>query len=227
MAINLSNVCFSYPEQANVPILNIPAWSLGEGEDAFIYGPSGGGKSTLLGLLSGVLSATQGKVTVLGQALNNMSPRQRDKFRANHIGYVFQQFNLIPYLDAIDNIRLASYFAKSNRSLDNDIQTLLTTLNFPEQDWNKPVRNLSIGQQQRIAIARALINKPQILIADEPTSSLDQANRDNFMSLLMTIVKQHKITLLFVSHDMSLSHYFSRVESLNEINQLEPTSCVN
>lgn len=227
MAINLSNVCFSYPEQANVPILNIPAWSLGEGEDAFIYGPSGGGKSTLLGLLSGVLSATQGKVTVLGQALNNMSPRQRDKFRANHIGYVFQQFNLIPYLDAIDNIRLASYFAKSNRSLDNDIQTLLTTLNFPEQDWNKPVRNLSIGQQQRIAIARALINKPQILIADEPTSSLDQANRDNFMSLLMSIVKQHKITLLFVSHDMSLSHYFSRVESLNEINQLEPTSCVN
>ena len=227
MAINLSNVCFSYPEQANVPILNIPAWSLGEGEDAFIYGPSGGGKSTLLGLLSGVLSATQGKVTVLGQALNNMSPRQRDKFRANHIGYVFQQFNLIPYLDAIDNIRLASYFAKSNRSLDNDIQTLLTTLNFPEQDWNKPVRNLSIGQQQRIAIARALINKPQILIADEPTSSLDQANRDNFMSLLMSIVKQHKITLLFVSHDMSLSHYFSRVESLNEINQLEPTTCVN
>ncbi len=227
MAINLSNVCFNYPEQANVPILNIPAWSLGEGEDAFIYGPSGGGKSTLLGLLSGVLSATQGKVTVLGQALNNMSPRQRDKFRANHIGYVFQQFNLIPYLDAIDNIRLASYFAKSNRSLDNDIQTLLTTLNFPEQDWNKPVRNLSIGQQQRIAIARALINKPQILIADEPTSSLDQANRDNFMSLLMSIVKQHKITLLFVSHDMSLSHYFSRVESLNEINQLEPTSCVN
>ncbi|WP_448248770.1 ABC transporter ATP-binding protein [Thalassotalea agariperforans] len=227
MAINLSNVCFSYPEQANVPILNIPTWSLGEGEDAFIYGPSGGGKSTLLGLLSGVLSATQGKVTVLGQALNNMSPRQRDKFRANHIGYVFQKFNLIPYLDAIDNIRLASYFAKSNRSLDNDIQTLLTTLNFPEQDWNKPVRNLSIGQQQRIAIARALINKPQILIADEPTSSLDQANRDNFMSLLMTIVKQHKITLLFVSHDMSLSHYFSRVESLNEINQLEPTSCVN
>lgn len=227
MAINLSNVCFSYPEQANVPILNIPAWSLGEGEDAFIYGPSGGGKSTLLGLLSGILSATQGKVTVLGQALNNMSPRQRDKFRANHIGYVFQQFNLIPYLDAIDNIRLASYFAKSNRSLDNDIQTLLTTLNFPEQDWNKPVRNLSIGQQQRIAIARALINKPQILIADEPTSSLDQANRDNFMSLLMSIVKDHKITLLFVSHDMSLSHYFSRVESLNEINQLEPTPCVN
>ena len=227
MAINLSNVCFSYPEQANVPILNIPTWSLGEGEDAFIYGPSGGGKSTLLGLLSGVLSATQGKVTVLGQALNNMSPRQRDKFRANHIGYVFQQFNLIPYLDAIDNIRLASYFAKSNRSLDNDIQTLLTTLNFPEQDWNKPVRNLSIGQQQRIAIARALINKPQILIADEPTSSLDQANRDNFMSLLMSIVKQHKITLLFVSHDMSLSHYFSRVESLNEINQLEPSTCVN
>lgn len=227
MAINLSNVCFSYPEQPDIPILNIPSWSLGANEDVFIHGPSGGGKSTLLGLLSGVLTTKQGSITILEQPLHKMSPRQRDKFRANHIGYVFQQFNLIPYLDAIDNIRLASYFAKSTRSINHDIKALLTTLNFPEQDWKKPVRHLSIGQQQRIAIARALINKPAILIADEPTSSLDQANRDTFMTLLMSLVKSNNITLLFVSHDLSLAHYFSRVESLNEINQLEPKACVN
>jgi putative ABC transport system ATP-binding protein len=222
MAINLSNIYFTYPEHPNLPILNIPSWSLAQGEQAFIFGPSGGGKSTLLGLLSGLLSANEGSINILGQHLNKMSNRQRDKFRANHIGYVFQQFNLIPYLDAIDNIRLASYFAQSTSlaSLNKEIKALLTTLNMPEKDWSKPVRNLSIGQQQRIAIARALINKPALLIADEPTSSLDQANRDKFMTLLMSIVKSSGITLLFVSHDMSLSRYFSRVESLSDINHL-------
>lgn len=223
MAINLSNVRFSYPEQASLPVLNIPSWSLAGGEHAFIFGPSGGGKSTLLGLLSGLLSAHEGSISILGQPLNKMTNRQRDKFRANHIGYVFQQFNLIPYLDAIDNIRLASYFSKStsSASLSKDIKALLTALNLPEKNWNKPVRNLSIGQQQRIAIARALINKPALLIADEPTSSLDQESSDKFMTLLMSIVKNSDITLLFVSHDMSLSHYFSRVESLNDINAVE------
>lgn len=222
MAIHLSNLIFSYPEQSKVPVLNIPSWSLASGEHTFIYGPSGGGKSTLLGLLSGILSASHGSINILGQSLEKMTNRQRDTFRANHIGYVFQQFNLIPYLDAIDNIRLASYFSKStsSSSLNQEIKTLLTTLNMPEQLWKKPVRSLSIGQQQRIAIARALINKPALLIADEPTSSLDQENRDAFMTLLMSIVKANDITLLFVSHDMSLSHYFNRVESLNTINKL-------
>ena len=91
-------------------------------------------------------------------------------------------------------------------------------MNISVDEWSEPARNLSIGQQQRIAIARALINKPQLLIADEPTSSLDQVNRDIFMSLLMSIVKEHKITLLLVSHDMSLSTHFNSVVSLNEIN---------
>lgn len=223
MAINLTDICFSYPEQPDVPILKIPSWSLPTGENTLIYGSSGSGKSTLLNILNGLLSVSTGSVEVLGQSLEQMTNRQRDKFRANNIGYVFQQFNLIPYLDAIDNVRLASYFSNSisKSSLDAEIETLLNTLNMPEKDWKKPVRQLSIGQQQRIAIARALINKPTLLIADEPTSSLDQTNRDSFMTLLMSIVKKHEITLLFVSHDMSLSHYFNRVESLNDINRVE------
>ena len=222
MAINLSNVYFSYPEQSKVPIINITAWSITTGEHVFIYGPSGGGKSTLLGLLSGILSANKGEVNIHGQRLDKMTNRQRDKFRAQNIGYVFQQFNLIPYLDAIDNIQLAQHFAQSTSkaSLHKEIKALLTRLNLPEKDWYKPVRTLSIGQQQRIAIARALINKPTLLIADEPTSSLDHNNRDNFMTLLISIVKDNGITLLFVSHDMSLSHYFNRVESFNNINEI-------
>ncbi len=223
MLINLANLRFSYPEQPNLLVLDIPSWSLSSGEHTLIHGLSGSGKSTLLNILNGLLSVVSGHVTVLGQDIDQMTNRQRDTFRANNVGYVFQQFNLIPYLDAIDNIQLASYFSKSvsKASLSKEIKILLQTLNIPEKDWSKPIRKLSIGQQQRIAIARALINKPTLLIADEPTSSLDQENSDAFMQLLMSIVDKHEITLLFVSHDISLSHYFTRVESLSDINQVE------
>ncbi len=221
MTIELSNVIFYYPQAQHYPVLEIPSWSLLKGEQVFLHGPSGGGKSTLLNLLSGLLPASEGHVTILGQRLHQMSNRQRDRFRANHIGYVFQQFNLIPYLNAIDNIRLASQFSQRRKcvSLDKEIRQLLTNLNMAQKDWKSAVRNLSIGQQQRIAIARALINKPQLLIADEPTSSLDPANRDAFMLLLMSMVEANDISLLFVSHDLSLSDYFSRVEALSDINR--------
>ena len=220
MSIVLSDVTFHYPKQTSA-VLNICAWSLAKAEQAFIYGPSGCGKSTLLGVLSGILPVSSGQLTMLDQRIDGMNSRQRNRFRANNIGYVFQQFNLIPYLSAIENIRLASYFANklSNHQLSNDINTLLTTLNMPSQDWGVPVSQLSLGQQQRVAIARALINKPSVLIADEPTSSLDHANRDAFMALLMSIVAENNLSLLFVSHDMSLSQYFKRVEALSDINQ--------
>jgi len=219
MAIDLRNVQFSYPEASDKIVLNIPHWSVSPGEQVFVYGPSGGGKSTLLNLLSGMLKIHHGKVSVLGERLDQMSNRQLDKFRANHIGYVFQQFNLIPYLGAIDNIQLATHFSAGKRqALVNEIRELLSTLSISSADWHKPTARLSIGQQQRIAIARALINNPKLLIADEPSSSLDQQNRDNFMSLLMSLADNHKITLLFVSHDMSLSQYFGRVEALSDIN---------
>lgn len=225
-AIDISNVRFYYPGQRDTPVLDIPSWSLSAGESVFIHGSSGSGKTTLLSLLSGLLPVSAGHLHILGQHLDGMSNRQRDQFRANHIGYVFQQFNLIPYLDAINNIRLASQFSQRKKtvSLQHDIKTLLSALNITELDWKKPARYLSIGQQQRIAIARALINKPQLLIADEPTSSLDQQNRDAFMTLLMSMVAEHDMTLLFVSHDLSLSHYFSRVEALSDINHSKVTA---
>ncbi|MBV1959963.1 MAG: ATP-binding cassette domain-containing protein [Pseudomonadales bacterium] len=223
MAVDLTNVRFHYPEQPNQPVLNIPSWSLSGGEQVFIHGPSGGGKSTLLNLLSGLLMPDKGQVSILGQRLDQMKSRQRDRFRANHIGYMFQQFNLISYLNALDNILLASQFSQRKKTpvLHDEIKNLLTVLNISENDWCKPARNLSIGQQQRVAIARALINKPQLLIADEPTSSLDPINKEAFMELLMSVVSENSIALVFVSHDLSLSKNFNRVESLSDINRLE------
>ena len=154
MAIDLTNVRFHYPDQSNQTVLNIPSWSLPVGEQVFIHGPSGGGKSTLLNLLSGLLMPGEGQVSILGQRLDQMTSRQRDRFRAGHIGYMFQQFNLISYLNAFDNILLASQFSqqKNMRVLHGEIKKLLTVLNISENDWYTPARNLSIGQQQRVAL---------------------------------------------------------------------------
>lgn len=225
MTIKLANIRFHYPEQPDHTVLNIPQWSLNSADQVFVHGPSGEGKSTLLSLISGIQTANDGDVTVLGQCLNTMSNRQRDHFRAENIGYVFQQFNLMPYLNAIDNVLLAARFSPTKNAalVKDEITTLFNGLNIAEKDWSRSTRELSIGQQQRVAIARALINKPQLLIADEPTSSLDQANKDAFMQLLMPMVSKNKMTLLFVSHDQSLSSYFEKVESLSDFNRNEGT----
>ena len=223
MAIDFANIRFSYPGRPDRPVLNIPSWCVTTAEQVFVCGPSGGGKSTLLGLLSGLLQPVEGELTVLNQRLDLMTDRQRDRFRAAHIGYVFQQFNLMPYLSAMDNVLLATRFSssKGKSALKNEIKTLFSTLNIDETLWYTAASQLSVGQQQRVAIARALINKPQLLIADEPTSSLDQANRDAFMALLMSTVAENQMTLIFVSHDLSLSGYFSQVQQLSDFNQLE------
>ncbi len=227
MTIQLRNVRFAYPDTPSNTILDIPQWSVPQGEKLFVHGPSGCGKSTLLGLLSGMLAAQQGEIEVLDQRLDQLKASKRDRFRANAIGYVFQQFNLIPYLNATENIQLAHFFSRSDQTTNTDIDgtegidsaALLTELGIQREDQQKPASMLSIGQQQRVAIARAMINRPQLLIADEPTSSLDEQNRDNFMALLMALVEKYNITLLFVSHDLSLAHYFDRVEALAEINR--------
>ncbi len=221
MLIDLQDLHFSYSQCAEKPILNIKHWQVQKQQHTFLHGPSGSGKSTLLNILSGVLSGYQGEVNVLGQSLSALSQRQRDHFRATNIGYVFQQFNLIPFLSAQENIQLATQFSQQTQrqaSLKH-IRQLLSDLNIHSNDSQKPVSRLSIGQQQRVAIARALINQPELLIADEPSSSLDTDNRDQFMSMLMERVAITDTTLLFVSHDQSLAKYFSQVQSLPEINK--------
>ncbi len=220
MTIELKNVCFKYPQSPESTVINIKSWAVNQYERIFLHGPSGCGKSTLLNLLSGILRPSSGEILVLSKRLDLMTNRQLDRFRANHIGYIFQQFNLVPYLNAIDNIRLANQFSKKARGslLQENIVNLLSTLGIEDSDYCKPTEQLSIGQQQRTAIARAMINEPEILIADEPTSSLDKMNRDVFMSELHQMVSETKTTLIFVSHDLSLSDGFDRIDPLSDIN---------
>jgi putative ABC transport system ATP-binding protein len=218
MAVQLTGIRFSFGDDHQRPLLEIDHWAVQRGEKVLIHGPSGVGKSTLMNILSGLLTCDTGEVSVLGQRLDQMSVRQRDQFRADNIGCVFQRFNLIPYLNAIDNIGLANTFsAGGNGRWREEAAALLTALTVHEDSWAKPTSNLSMGQQQRVAIARALINSPEILIADEPTSSLDSENRDNFLSLLMGLIKERDMTLIFVSHDMTLAKYFTRLDALPDI----------
>ena len=220
--IKLENVKFNYNGGSSSPILNIPSWQVDESEHVFVVGNSGSGKSTLLGLLCGLLQADSGVTEVLGNSLHELSLRKRDQFRAANIGYVAQSFNLIPYLSVVDNIKLAISFAAKQSTLadQQEIESLLNSVKLPSSHWFKPVNELSIGQQQRVAIARAIVNKPKLIIADEPTSSLDHSNRDSFIEMLMETSAQNQMTLVFVSHDLSLRQHFNRIDEMSDINLL-------
>lgn len=217
-AIDLKQCKFSY-KNSDKAVINIQDLVIASGEKVFLYGPSGHGKSTLLNLTAGVLKANSGEVMVLGHNLTKLSQTKRDHLRGEKIGYIFQIFNLIPYLSVKENITLPCIINKKRTAADFDLQAeeLIDSLGLREH-INKPVTDLSIGQQQRVACARALIGNPQMIIADEPTSSLDEKNTREFMELLMREQEKKKFTLLFVSHDERLKSYFTRSISLPEIN---------
>ena len=226
-AVELTDVRFAYsggPETLLIDTLRVE-----RGETVFLHGPSGSGKTTLLGLLAGVLVASRGSVRVLGTDLTTMGSGARDAFRARHLGYVFQMFNLIPYLSVQENILLPVRLDAGRRArLGNtplataareiagqlDIAGLLDT----------PVTRLSVGQQQRVAAARALIGAPELVIADEPTSALDADRREQFLELLFRSCERAGATLVFVSHDSALQPLFSRAVSLLDINRLAGTA---
>ena len=209
LAIQVDNLCHQYKQQ-NTPSIFIPTWQVNEGQQIFLHGDSGSGKSTLLNLLSGVLPATSGSIQILGQELTSMSNAQRDAFRAQNIGVVFQTFNLIPYLSVLDNIKLAVYLAKGKQSnLVPRVKQLINDLHLDKEIIHHSVNQLSIGQQQRVAIVRALINRPKLLLVDEPTSSLDSSARDAFLNILVKTSQQMETSMVFVSHDKSIEGYFT------------------
>ena len=221
-AIAIDSLQFSYGTGPRV--IEIPALDIARGSRVFLHGPSGCGKTTLLGILAGVLQATKGTVRVLDRDLVTMSGSQRDAFRAEHIGYVFQQFNLIPYLSAYDNIALpcrldARRRARlGNTTLDAAIRDLAAQLDIADLLQQQSTA-LSVGQQQRVAAARALLAAPELVICDEPTSSLDTDRRDAFLALLSSSVERAKATLLFVSHDAALGARFDVRLSLPTLNR--------
>lgn len=218
-AISLNNVSYQYSKEATT--LRFPHWQVAQGERLFLYGPSGSGKTTLLNLLAGILTPDSGSVMLLDIPFSALSESKRDKFRARHIGVVFQQFNLISHLSVAQNITLAAHFAGGELPGQEQLKALINALNLPTQVLNKKASQLSVGQQQRVAIARALINQPEILLVDEPTSALDADARDAFMTLLTDLCLQHHTTLIFVSHDQSLSRYLDKSVAISAI--LAPT----
>lgn len=209
---------FTYPN-SKAAALYIKDWHINAGQNVFIQGKSGTGKSTLLNLIAGVHQVQSGKLTVLGQDLTTMSSAQLDRFRADNIGIIFQQLNLVPYLTVADNIKLASVFSSNAAAINSDsIVELLQRLQLAPELAQVKAGELSVGQQQRVAIARALINKPKLIIADEPTSALDFEARDAFIALIKSMAEESDCSVLFVSHDLSLASHFATQVSLQNLN---------
>ena len=226
--IRIENLLFRYPKMESA-CLDIRELHADAGDRIFIYGPSGSGKSTLLGLLGGVLTPERGTISLLGHELTTMRPSARDRLRADHIGFVFQQFNLIPYLSVTDNVLLSCRFSArrhnqataSGNTPQDEAARLLDHLDIAPELRHRPVTQLSVGQQQRVAAARALIGRPEIVIADEPTSALDAERQVAFLDLLSRECIAADATLLFVSHDRRLASGFSREIDLSALNRAQ------
>ena len=221
--IEMKNLSFTYPQQKKAT-LDIADFSVNKGEELFLHGPSGTGKTTLLEILSGVLKPSAGELKILGQDFMQLDERQRDAFRAEHMGYIFQNFNLIPYLTVAENIELPLHLspARKKRVGNIDLNLVIHAMcgNLGIADiLQKKVMELSVGQQQRVAVARALLGKPSLLLADEPTSALDTDHRERFLKLMFELSELYDTTVVFVSHDRTIQHLFSRAVSLASINR--------
>ena len=219
--IRLAELVFRWP--GSTFTLALERFELAAGERVLLLGESGSGKSTLLSLICGTLSATEGVVDVNGTDLARLSGAERDRFRAEHIGVVFQQFNLLPFGTVTDNILLPLSFAPERRKRAGrgrkEALRLCRALGLPDDVASRRARDLSVGQQQRVAVARALIGAPPLLVADEPTSALDMSTQGAFLDLLFSQADAQKTSVLMVSHDPRLGDRFDRVVEMSEITQ--------
>jgi putative ABC transport system ATP-binding protein len=211
--LRLEGVRFGYtPDQT---LIDIDRLEIARGESVFLRGASGTGKSTLLGLIGGILVPRDGTIALCGEDLTTLSAARRDAARVDHLGIIFQQFNLLPYLSVVANAALPCRFSARRRSRldkspDATARELVLALGLTDTELSRPVSELSVGQQQRVAVARALIGGPDLIIADEPTSALDHDNRDRFIDLLDEQRQRFGSSLLFVSHDATLASHFDR-----------------
>jgi putative ABC transport system ATP-binding protein len=225
VVLSAESLRFSWPGSAT-PCIDIEAFRITAGESVFLHGPSGCGKSTLLSLLAGVLVADEGRVCLLGHDWSKLSGAARDRCRVAHVGYIFQQFNLLPYLSVVDNVLLPCRFsarrreqASRQRGAREEAEHLLDQMGLDRKLWQRQAMQLSVGQQQRVAAARALIGQPEVVIADEPTSALDEDRREAFLDVLLTACAENDSALVFVSHDQRIAQRFARHVLLPEINR--------
>jgi putative ABC transport system ATP-binding protein len=222
--VQMTDVVFTWPGR-NAFTLSIDRFTLHRGERLLLIGPSGGGKSTFLSLLAGIVTPQQGAIDVLGIDIARLRGAARDRFRAEHLGIIFQMFNLLPYGSVIDNVVLPLSFSARRRERAEAegggkaaAARLLESLGIERALIDgASAACLSVGQQQRVAAARALIGSPELIVADEPTSSLDRNRQEAFLDLLFADIAAANATLIMVSHDESLSARFTRVANLTDI----------
>ena len=218
--LQVLDVSFRWPGRGGFSV-SVPAFQVGAGEAVLLLGESGSGKSTLLSLICGTIVPDKGRIEIAGQNLSDLSGSRRDRFRAEQIGVIFQQFNLLPFGTVADNILLPLSFAPQRRKRAGAAKAtargLCKALGLPPEAFDARADRLSVGQQQRVAVARALIGQPPLIVADEPTSALDATSQDAFLDLLFTQTASNGTSLLMVSHDPRLAARFDRVVRMEEI----------
>lgn len=217
--IRLENVrkSFAMPGGERVDVLDVPGFELAAGEQAALEGTSGSGKSTLLHVISGIMRPDSGRVEVAGVDITRLPESRRDRLRADTLGLVFQQFNLLPGFTALENVLVAMSFG-SGRPDRVRAEKLLDAVGLGHRLHHKPAE-LSIGQQQRVAVARALANRPAVILADEPTASVDAAHQQQVVDLLTNTCTEHGVALLVVTHDPHVASQFPRRLALAEFNR--------
>lgn len=221
--IQISNLRFSYASAGGFRMF-IPRLDIAAGECVAIVGPSGSGKTTLLNLMAGTFVPRSGEINVAGQRLDNMSEAARRRFRIDQVGQVFQAFELLEYLSVSENIlmpRLIDPGGRKYSDAQQRIQSLLASVGLQDKADKRPAE-LSHGERQRVAVCRAMFNRPQLLLADEPTGNLDQANKQNVVELLIRQAKEHNSMLLMVTHDHSMLEAFERVIDFSQLVSLQP-----
>ncbi len=217
MSLKLQNVVKSYrePGGGRLPILDVKSFVLAQGEQVALLGQSGCGKTTLLNVIAGITTADSGSIEVAGYDVSRLSEAARDRFRAQFVGIVFQTFNLLPGFTALENVMLGMAF--SGRSDRAHAKELLQHMGLGSRLNHRPGQ-LSVGEQQRVAVARALANRPKLLLADEPTASVDIANQENILRLICEGCKRENVSLLLVTHSREVAAKFERIENLSEFN---------
>ena len=217
--LEIRNLQKSYAEPSGnrLLILDIPQLDVAEGEQVVLRGESGGGKTTLLHIISGIVSADSGSIRLDGTELTNFSEGTRDRIRADKMGYVFQTFNLLPAFTALENVRLGMTFARKKMNAERG-KELLNKVGLSDRMHYLPSQ-LSVGQQQRVAVARALANKPRLLLADEPTANVDPVNQKRIIDLIKDVCREESVAILLVTHSDEIASRFERIERLELINR--------
>ena len=208
---------YSEPSGSRLLILDIPQLDIAEGEQVVLRGESGGGKTTLLHIISGIVTADSGSIKLDGTELTKFSEATRDRIRADKMGYVFQTFNLLPAFTALENVRLGMTFARKKMNAERG-KELLNKVGLSDRMHYLPSQ-LSVGQQQRVAVARALANKPRLLLADEPTANVDPSNQKRIIDLIKDVCRDESVAILLVTHSDEIAHRFERIERLELINR--------